>query len=77
MRGSGDHQRMGCCAEYHGKHAALVGREQARRAQVPARREQPGRFAQRLIQGREPIRVRLFAKPHQPAQSRSSSSGAL
>jgi hypothetical protein len=53
----------------------LIGCQKPGGAQIAARGQQSGRFAQRLVQGRKPIRVRLLPEPDQPAQSRNSSSG--
>ena len=58
-----------------GEHAALIGGQQPRRPEVAARREQPGRLAQGVLQRRKPVRISLFAQPDQSAQSCNSSSG--
>jgi len=69
MRGSGDHHSIGCCAEYQGNTPPFVGRQQPCRTEVAAGREQPGRFAQSMLQRRKPVGISLLAQPYESAQS--------
>ena len=68
MRGSGDHQRIGCCAEYQGNTPRSYAASSRAGLEVAARSQQSRRLAQRLVQRRKPVRIGVLAEPDEPAQ---------